>query len=89
MGHKALLTLDLENGVSTENRAKFYEYLKKENWSKLSALTTAWKCSFKDGITRESAIRITKNDVANAAKYAGVSSYNAAVQVGEEDVIQF
>ncbi|MCG9712914.1 hypothetical protein L1D29_08810 [Shewanella insulae] len=89
MGYKALLTLDLENGVSSEKREKFYEYLKKEKWSKLAGLTTAWKCSFNDDVTRESAIRVVKNDVAGAARHAGVSSYNAAVQVGKGEIEKF
>ena len=32
MGYKALLTLDLENGVTNDQRKKVYEYLEKENW---------------------------------------------------------
>ncbi|WP_148252865.1 hypothetical protein [Aidingimonas lacisalsi] len=89
MGYKALLTLDIENGVSSEKREKFYEYLKKEKWTKLSGLTTSWKFSFNDDVTRESAIRIVKSDVAGAARHAGVPSYNAAVQVGKGDIEKF
>ncbi|MBP0602323.1 MAG: hypothetical protein ACRCS2_11430 [Morganella morganii] len=89
MGYKALLTLDLENGVSTEKREKFYAYLTQEKWIKIPNLTTAWKCTFNNDVTEESAISVVKNDVANAAKHAGVYSYNAAVQMGGSDVTQF
>ncbi|OOE62153.1 hypothetical protein BZG19_16430 [Salinivibrio kushneri] len=63
--------------------------MKKEKWTKLAGLTTAWKCSFNDDVTRESAIRVVKNDVASAAGHAGVSSYNAAVQVGKGEIEKF
>jgi len=89
MGYKALLTLDLENSVSAEKRGKFYESLDKKQWTKLSDLTTAWKCSFNDDVTREAAIRVVKRDVANAAEYAGVYSYTAAVQVGKGLIEKF
>lgn len=83
------MTLDLENSVSSEKREKFYEYLKKEKWAKLSGLTTTWKCYFSDGVIRESAIKVVKEDVVGAARYAGVSSYSAAVQVGEGEIEMF
>jgi hypothetical protein len=86
MGYKALLTLDLENEVSSKKREKFYEYLKNEKWSNLPGLTTAWQCSYKEDVTRETAIRVAKNDVADASRHSGVSSYNAAVQVGKSEI---
>ncbi len=89
MGYKALLTLDLENGVSSERRQKVYEHLKQAKWAKLKSLTTTWKCSFNDDVSRDSAIRVSKQDVADAAKNAGVYNYNAVVQVGQGEVEEF
>jgi len=73
----------------SEKRKKFYEYLKKEKWTKLSDLTTSWKCSFNDDVKRESAIGTAKSDVKGAARHAGVAVYNAAVQVGKGSVEEF
>lgn len=89
MKYKALLTLDLEKGVSTEQREKFYEYLKEKKWVKLSNLTTTWKIVFVEGAKRENVIRTVKSHVANAAIHSNVSSYSAAVQVGEGLVEEF
>ncbi|MGI9274458.1 MAG: hypothetical protein ACR2PT_06320 [Endozoicomonas sp.] len=90
MGYKALLTLDLDSGVSSVNkRQKLYDYLKNEKWSKLSSLTTAWTCSFTDNVTHDNAIRTIKIDVANAARYAEAINYDAAVQIGKGDVVEF
>ncbi|MGA4493782.1 hypothetical protein [Vreelandella venusta] len=89
MKYRALLTLDLEKGVSAEKREKFYEYLRDKKWAKLSDLTTTWKATFSEGTTREDAISTAKTHVANAAKHSNVSSYSAAVQVGEGLVEEF
>jgi len=89
MGYKALMTLDLENGVGAEKRQKVYDYLKQEKWTKLKALTTAWKCSFSDDVTRDSAISICKQDVVNATKIAGVSTYHVAIQVGKGEIEEY
>lgn len=86
MGYKALLTFDLENGVSLEQRKKAYDYLKEQKWERVKSLTTTWKCSFNDDVTREAAIKECKSDVARAARLAGISLYHAAVQVGKGDV---
>lgn len=89
MGYKALLTVDLENGVSADKRKKFYEYLAREKWTKLTELTTTWKCSFKDSVDRQGAIDVAKMDVKNGVEHAGISSYHAAVQVGKGTVTEF
>ena len=89
MGYKALLTLDLDNKTSYETRKSFYDYLKDQKWVKLDSLTTVWTASFHDDITYNKAIDITKGDVQDAAKHSGVSSYDAAVQLGKSDAIEF
>lgn len=78
----AMLSLDLDRNTSTEKRDNFYEYLKKEQWTKAPKVTTTWYASFKDGATESGIINATNTDVANAAKYAGVTSYDAVVHVG-------
>lgn len=89
MGFKVLLTLDLERDVSTENRQKVYNYLKKQKWEKLKELTTSWKCSFEENANREAVISECKKDVRNAIRVGGVTSYHAALQIGEGEVEEF
>ncbi|MBX2976962.1 MAG: hypothetical protein KF721_12570 [Ignavibacteriaceae bacterium] len=64
----AMLSLDLENGTSSEKREKFNEYLKNEKWVKLPKITTTWTASFKEDINEFDIINITKSDVIAAAK---------------------
>ena len=82
MKYYVLLTLDLPN-VNPDSRQEFYDYLEKENWTKIANLTTAWKCSFNEGVTKTDAISICKADLENAATHAKVSKYNAAFQAGQ------
>lgn len=81
-----LLTLDLPN-VTAESRGKFYEVLDNEEWEKLDNLTTAWKCSFNEDVTKENAIGICKNDLSKAAQQSGISKYHAALQAGQSSPV--
>jgi len=78
----ALISVDLENYVTSEQRKKFNEKLKELKWFKIIELTTIWTASFEDGITKSSALSTTKADVATAAKEGKISKYHAAVQFG-------
>ena len=82
-----LLTLDLPK-VNAEARQKFYDHLEEKEWDKLDNLTTAWKCSFQEDITKADAIGTCKKDLANAAKHAGISKYSAALQAGQSYQLQ-
>jgi hypothetical protein len=85
---KALLTLDLDR-VTSEQRKVFYKHLQKEMWTKIENIDTAWRCSFKDGISRLDAITTCKADVKEAGRLAGVASVKSVVQVGNGDVEEF
>lgn len=85
----AMLSLDLDRNTSTEKRDKFYEYLKNEQWTKVPKVTTTWYAIWKDGATESSIIYTTKTDVENAAKNAGVTSYDAVVHVGSNKPTSF
>jgi len=62
MGYKVLVTLDLPDATE-DQRKNFYEVLSTEKWKKIPNLTTAWKASFKDDVTRNSAISIMEGDL--------------------------
>ncbi|MCR8924362.1 hypothetical protein NO559_16435 [Dasania sp. GY-MA-18] len=85
----AMLSLDLDKNTSSEERNKFYEYLKNEKWTKIPKVTTTWYAKFKDGGTESGATQATKSDVDNAAKHAGVTSYDAVVNVSESKPTSF
>ncbi len=86
MGLKVLITLDLQNATDKQRDA-FYSILKKENWNKLSTLTTTWKASFKDEVTRISAIRIIKQDLIAAKSHSGINRVDFAFQLDTKDII--
>lgn len=77
------LTVDLNGNVTQAARAKFYEYLKGQNYTK-HKLTTLWTAMFKPGNTIDSAVSYTKTTVAAAARAAGITNYEALVMPGEQ-----
>ena len=85
----AMLSLDLDYKTTSERREKFYEYLKKEEWTKVPRLTTIWYARFNEGILESRIIEITKIDVAAAAKTAGVTSYDCVVNVSNSKPTTF
>ena len=84
MGYKVMVTVDLNNKVTTDQRDSFNGEMKKMKWSKIESLTTTWKASFQDDVTHSSAVSITKNDIAKAAKQSGINSYDGSLMVGEQ-----
>lgn len=78
----AMLTVDLNESVSTEARRKFAEHLAKENWAK-RPLTTTWTASFSSAFQAQSVIETAKEDVAAAAALAGIKNYEAAIAISD------
>lgn len=89
MALKALLTVDLENNVTSEQRKKFNEKLKELNWTKIVSLTTTWSASFQANISVNSALSETKKDINTAAIAGNISRYHCGVQFGEEGPFTF
>lgn len=82
MAISVMLSVDL-NSVTSQERTKFYEELKSRLWVKLK-LTTTWRATFQEGVSKAGAISTTKSDVAAAAKAAGVTNYEAAASASDE-----
>lgn len=76
-----ILTLDLNNDVSSAVRDLMYAELGKLNYVKNTALTTIWQKSWKDGSQTADYVGAVKNDVAQAATAAKVLRYDASVIV--------
>lgn len=84
----AMLTVDLNQYVTQEQRTAFNDHLKEEKWKK-SKLTTLWIARFEQGTSREGAIRVAQADVLEAVRRARITSFEAAVQVGEGEPAEF
>ncbi len=81
----ALLTVDLKNADVSERRI-FDVILIKEKWTKISDLTTTWKASFKDGISKEEATELIEGDLKKAKKESEISEITYAFQLAEHEV---
>lgn len=77
----AMLTVDLNKNVSDDARKKFYAFLVSKKFTRLS-LTTTFYAHYTAGVTEEIALEATKGYVQQAANYAGIANFEAAVQVG-------
>jgi len=70
MSSYVMVTADFPN-VDAGERTKIYECLEKKDWTKVSDIgrdiSTVWYASFKEGISYEKAISITKNDFMDCA----------------------
>jgi hypothetical protein len=82
MGLKAMLTVDL-NRTNEDQRKTFNQEMVNLQWIKIKELTTIWYTAFSDGATEEGITKTCKNDVAQAAAKAGISSYDAGVMIGQ------
>jgi len=86
MGFQALITLDLPS-IDDKDRTQFYKFLNEHNWHKIESLTTAWKVSFKETTTREDAIKIIKNRLAEAKEKCEIQKVEYAIQLAQLSVI--
>jgi hypothetical protein len=86
MGYKVLVTLDL-SGATEEQRQSFYEVLIEKNWRKIPDLTTAWRASFSDSVSRASAINVIQNHLQKAKDDSEVKIVHYAMQLDQSDVI--
>lgn len=79
----AIVTVDLDNGVSSTARAKFNEELKKKHFTK-HKLTTLWTATWTGVATKVGALTYVRNSVDQAAATAGISTYEVLVSISEE-----
>jgi hypothetical protein len=84
-----MMTLDLEKGVSEENRQKFYAKLKEANWSKIPDVTTAWKCRWDDEQAAAAMQAYVKDKLTIARAAAGNCAYHAVAMIGDAEPVAF
>jgi hypothetical protein len=84
---KALITFDLP-GISEENRNVFYTTLNNFHWEKIENITTTWKVSYNDTVTRAYAIQSIRQRIQSAKEATGCTHrIKFAVQLDVEDVV--
>jgi hypothetical protein len=88
MPYHAVVTVDLDNGVSSTARTKFNEELKKKKFSK-HKLTTLWTAVFTSATTREGAVKYARDSIDAAAALAGISTYEAFVSISEAPPVEW
>lgn len=88
MPFHAVVTVDLDNGVSSTARTRFNQELSKKNFSK-HKLTTLWTAVFTPASTREGAIKFTRDSIDAAAASAGISTYEAFVSISESPPVEW
>ncbi len=86
MEYNALITIDLP-GSDEDTRKTFYQILEDEKWKKLKHLTTAWEVQFNDGVTKQAAIAILKEDLEKAKSKSGAKEAFYAIQIAETDLV--
>lgn len=81
MNKYSLLTVDLNEDVSTDARNQFYAELQKRKWKKISDLTTLWYATWDAKVDASGIIGTTKKDVEDSAQVAKVEHYDAATAI--------
>lgn len=89
MAKYIMMTLDLERGVSEENRQKFYAKLNELKWIKSPDVTTTWSTSWAEPQTSEYATREVREDLAAAAAAAGYPTYHSVAMIGDAAPVTF
>lgn len=87
MGYKVLITFDLNN-VSTAQRTAFYEKLEELKWSRVGRLTTTWKCSFKESISRLDVSKEVKSDLEKAKLHSRANEVEYAFQMDKIQIVE-
>lgn len=81
MSQYTLLTLDLNDEVTSEARNRFYDELTKLGWKKVDDLTTLWYAAWNDSASAQDITNKVKSEVEKAANAAKVKHYDAALGV--------
>ncbi len=79
----AVVTVDLDGGVTSSARNTFNEEMKKEKFYK-HKLTTLWTARYLDGWTKTNALKDARDSVDKAAQVAGIRKYEALVSLSDE-----
>lgn len=76
----AMVTLDLANADGNQ-RTKFGEKMTAAQWVKLPDVSTSWRANFGDA-SEPAALDVTRREIADAARHAGIKLVKVWVQFG-------
>lgn len=85
----AMLSLDLDKKTTTTEREKFYAHIRGSGWMKLAKVSTTWFTNYRATVKEDRIIAEVKQDVAAAARYSGVTTYDAVVNVSPSEPSSF
>ena len=88
MAIHAVVTVDLDSGVTTSQRNKFNQYLKDQNFTKRK-LTTIWTVVFVETATKVSAAAYVRRHVDEAASSAGINNFEALYSLSDGPVVEW
>ena len=79
----AMLSLELDKEASTEQIERLLAHLRDNGWMKIAKVNTTWFTTFNYGVTESDILVEAKKDVTAAAKYSGITAYDAVVNVSQ------
>lgn len=85
---QAVVTVDLDGGVSTAARGKFDQYLKGKGLNK-HKLTTLWTVAFTPETTKQGAKNYLRESVDEAARLAGITRYEVLFSLSDEAPVEW
>ena len=85
----AMLSLDLDKKATATEREKFYAHIRDSGWMKFSKVSTTWFTNYRASVKEDRIIAEVKQDVAAAARYSGVTAYDAVVNVSPSEPSSF
>jgi hypothetical protein len=85
----AMISLTLDKEITALDQEKFEAHLRDSGWMKLGKVTTTWFTRYKEAAIELKIIAEVKLDVAAAAKYSGITAYDAVVNVSQSEPSSF
>jgi hypothetical protein len=83
-----MVSVDL-HAATGEQRRCFDTAMRAREWTKLHEVTTTWKASFDESVSRVDAETLAKRQVKEAARLAGIADFDAALLSSGYDVSVF
>lgn len=82
-----MATLDLEQGVTWDNRQKFNQKLQQLGWKKHPNVTTTWSICTNLTVTHQHLVELACADLGKASAAASNARMNAVLMVGNAEPV--
>ena len=84
----AVVTVDLDAGVTSTQRNKFDQYLAERHYTK-QKLTTIWTVMFTPTTSKPDAKALLRQHVDDGARFAGITRYEVLFSLSDEPAIKW